>query len=478
MEVNLGFIERKEKTIMKKIIASVCCIAVALAISSEGWSATKKRRKHHKKAAATEPAPVPPSTPPVATPPPEPPKPEGWNEKLDDAWHKHALSFKSHDEKYSLNFRIALQTQFLYQTHSTEQRFSEVTFKIRRAKFFWFGNAFSKNLDYKFEINFAAGTLQDALEYAYVDYRFFNPLRVEVGQFKVPYNRQQINGSERQEFPERSLASDAFRFNAVDANTSTICTLPGGGTVTGSGITCGAGATQVTLPSNSLRAFQFDPGIMIHGDAAGKKFEYYAAVTNGSGNTRLNVNKAPLVTGRLVGNILGQYGYSESDVEYSEHPALTIGASGGFDDQDLTHTKFIQAGAETGFKYKGFALQAEYYYRNDRIGTFTDAAGKTQPNIKGFLPGHSNDHGYYAQAGYFVIPHHFEIAARASQLFLAGPFNNKGEFSAGFNYYILGHDLKIQTDYSFLRNSVDPSKFNGSSIQDDHRIRVQLQTWF
>jgi phosphate-selective porin OprO/OprP len=466
---------------MKKIISSLCCFAIVLAISNEGWSATKKKKYYHKKSTTTTQSTTTTVTP-APIPAPEPPK-EGWWDKFEVGWKK-GLQFKSKDEKFSMKFRIRIQPRFQWDTAGAVGKKDELTFTIRRFKLSWEGNAFTKNLDYKVQINLAAlSPIQDMVEYVYVDYRFYDPLRVEFGQYKVPYNRQQITSSGRQQFVDRSLASDEFRFSAVDLSTTTTCTFAGGGTITAPGLVCPAGGiigSSTTNNIEALRKFQFDPGLMIHGDAFGKKLEYYASVTNGSGPTRLNTNNVPLTTARLVGNILGQYGYSESDVEQSEHPAFFIGASGGYNNQNLTNNKFLQAGAETGFKYKGFSFQAEYFFRQNRIGQFTDATGKVQPNIKGMLPGHSDDHGYYAQAGYFVIPHHFEIAARASQSLLAGPNNNKAEYMAALNYFIFAHDLKLQGDYSFLPTQVDPtaSFAGGKHTINDHRIRLQLQAWF
>jgi hypothetical protein len=45
----------------------------------------------------------------------------------------------------------------------------------------------------------------------------------------------------------------------------------------------------------------------------------------------------------------------------------------------------------------------------------------------------------------------------------------------GMNYYFYGHNLKLQTDYSFLDNE----NFKGqSSARDAHRFRLQTQFLF
>jgi phosphate-selective porin OprO and OprP len=467
-QLSKGFINQERRSpVMKKIIASFCCFALLLAFGSDAWSATTKKRRHRKAApAAAQPA----VSQPEAAPAPAPPPPQGWWDKFETGWKK-GLYFKSKDEKFSMKFRIRMQNQFQFNTNDVANKDSDFTFRVRRFKLSWDGNAFTKNLRYEVAVNLASlSPIQDMIEYVYVDYRFFDPLQVRVGQFKVPYNRQQITSSGRQEFVDRSLASDDFRFAAIDNSTTVTCTIPGGATVTGSGLGCGGGAVATTNQVNTSRRFQFDPGIMIHGDPWGKKMEYYIAVTNGSGPTRLSVGNGLLYTGRVVWNVLGQYGYSESDVDYSEHPAFFVGASMGYNDQDFTNNKFIQAGGETGFKYKGFSMQGEYFFRNNRINSITGLSGVTL--------GNTDDHAYYAQAGYFVIPKHFEIAARASQEFLAGANNDKSEFMGALNYYIFGHDLKLQADYALLPTQVNPATHGGDDKFLEHRFRVQLQAWF
>ncbi|MBL7685340.1 MAG: hypothetical protein JNK65_04805 [Deltaproteobacteria bacterium] len=455
---------------MKKIVAGLCCASMLLAFSSEGFSATKKRKRVHHRAprgAVTKSAPTPIQNSTPVAPAAEAPKP-GWTDKFEATWKK-GLQFKTKDEKYSMKFRVRVQPQFQYQSRNADGKSKEDTFRIRRAKLSWEGNVFTKNLDYKLQLSVATSNFSDMLEDAYLDYRVVDPFRVQFGQFKIPYNRQQINSSGRLQLVDRSLASDEFRFSSIDRTNTTTCTLPGGATITGSGVTCtGAGVTSTTNTTDALRRFHFDTGLMLHGDFADKKVEYAVAITNGTGPNRLNLNKGLLYTGRVVWNALGKYGYSESDVENSEHPALMFGASSGFNTQDITNNKIFQAGAEAGFKYKGFSLQGEYFFRHNKIKELNGKPASLS----------TDDHGYYAQAGYFILPTHLEVAARASQVFLDGPNNNKSEYTGGLNYYFFGHDLKLQADYSYLRSQVDPTKFAGARNQNDHRVRLQLQAWF
>ncbi|HKP74114.1 MAG TPA: hypothetical protein VJT67_01165, partial [Longimicrobiaceae bacterium] len=48
------------------------------------------------------------------------------------------------------------------------------------------------------------------------------------------------------------------------------------------------------------------------------------------------------------------------------------------------------------------------------------------------------------------------------------------------NYYVHGHDLKLQADYGFLRSEVPDARAGGSRAAwlAERRLRVQLQLQF
>lgn len=445
----------------KRILAGLCSITLLISLSTTGWSATTKKKKSTApKAEQNTPVEPAPATAPVEAPPPV-----TWHEKFEAGWKK-GLYFQTKDKKYSLRFRGRIQPQLSYTNLSNKatNRTDSTTFRIRRAKVNWQGNVFSKNLDYNVQLSLAVSNLDELLEDAWLDYRFYNPLRIQLGQFKIPYIRQMINSSGRLQFVDRSIAAEDFRFSTWNTATTQNCTIAG---------------TQAVCPTSqpvatTLRRYHYDTGLMIHGDAWDNKFEYYAGVFNGTGFNRLNTNADLLYLGRVVWNPIGQYGYQESDLNYSEHPAITVGASGGYLKQNIANvnTKLTQAGLELGAKYRGFSLQSELFYRNNN-------------------PLHVNDYddlGYYAQAGY-VFKKNFEIAGRVSQEFLGGQGagsspttanapgarpNNKNEFTGAFSYYIFQHDLKVQADYSYLTTQQNAQ----IGALADHRFRLQMQAWF
>ena len=76
-----------------------------------------------------------------------------------------------------------------------------------------------------------------------------------------------------------------------------------------------------------------------------------------------------------------------------------------------------------GFKYRGFAFNAQYYLR--WLNNF---------RADGPLPLSSTfDHGFEASAGYFVVPKTFELYGRASAVF--GQFRDSSEYAVGFNWH-------------------------------------------
>jgi hypothetical protein len=78
------------------------------------------------------------------------------------------------------------------------------------------------------------------------------------------------------------------------------------------------------------------------------------------------------------------------------------------------------------------------------------------------------------------VPGKLELAGRISgvefdKLNAAGVFRKTTAYTGGLNYYIYGHNLKLQTDYSFLDNE----SFRGQArARDAHRFRFQAQFLF
>ena len=115
----------------------------------------------------------------------------------------------------------------------------------------------------------------------------------------------------------------------------------------------------------------------------------------------------------------------------------------------------IDTSAFAGFKYQGFSLQGQLFFR-ENVG---DSASELS---------HRDAWGCYAQTGYFFLPD-WEAALRFSQVSRTSV--SQREYGTALNYYLQGHHLKFQLDYTALE---DESENNPWS----HRVIGQMQLSF
>ena len=100
-------------------------------------------------------------------------------------------------------------------------------------------------------------------------------------------------------------------------------------------------------------------------------------------------------------------------------------------------------------RWMGFDLNFEYF-----LGFVSnDAWQSAAPGAPYVLPASSFDnHGYYVQAAYFIIPKKLQIAARYSAYEAnigSNTFSEATEIGVAVNYYIDGHADKVTLDVAF-----------------------------
>jgi len=119
-------------------------------------------------------------------------------------WSEDRFFLASADGNWLLVPHLLLQ--FRNNTNWTTDGDSiENGFEIRRAKFIFDGNAFTKQLFYHFQWETTNGTGNVFLQDAMVRYDLGNGLLVAGGQYKTPWNKEEITGDARQLAAERSL---------------------------------------------------------------------------------------------------------------------------------------------------------------------------------------------------------------------------------------------------------------------------------
>ncbi len=244
--------------------------------------------------------------------------------------------------------------------------------------------------------------------------------------------------------------------------------------------------------SNAEYAFLLQRAIGVQLTGQVGKLGYGGEVANSvpaldsSGQENLHGQMAYI--GNLHYDILESYGWQETDpsLEGATKPELTLWASGMYNpieyastiENELPGDKTFGATSSVLFRYRYLSFQGTGYYRR----TIQHEG----------LPGYDS-WGFGEQAGYYIVPATWEIDERVSGVWwgageipstggsetnwFSGPgdfsYHSLTEYSLGVNYYLYGHNAKIQAAYSYLA---------GQSFKDAgfgaNRLELQTQIMF
>jgi phosphate-selective porin OprO/OprP len=319
-------------------------------------------------------------------------------------------------------------------------------FRVRRFKLYFTGYAFDPKLTYRLQLAFEnVNTPKLLLDDAWLNYKFIDEISVQMGQSKTPYSREELYYDSVVEFTERASAVDAFK----------------------PGRDIGAGAL---------------------GSVSGGLFSYMAGVFNGAGQstTRTNDHVMPML--RLVVNPMGDLGQGEPDLTGRPSPVVSFGVDGftntlrKVDDVDfesgvpnyasptgwlgrnvglftIGEDVFVEsASADFQFKWMGLSAQGEYF------------VGRAEGDASGVI---LRARGWYAQAGYMVVPHKVDLAVRYSVVDAnrARAHDTNSVVTAASNWYIRRNHLKLGLDYSRTHRQ----RAAGEPANDQlFRLQVQL----
>ncbi|MGR3173435.1 MAG: hypothetical protein ACUZ8N_02395 [Candidatus Scalindua sp.] len=315
--------------------------------------------------------------------------------------YKKGFYFKTLDDKFKLNTLGRLQTRYNFRNNDDGEDTS--SYRINRMRLKLSGHAFTQNLRYSAQWELNTFTGRGQLKDIFVDYRLLPGLHLRGGQWKVPYNRQNVASDYKKQFIDESITNDAFSLDR-------------------------------------------DIGIMLHGELFNNYLEYYAGMFTGRGiNATENSNNKNMVIGRIAYRPFGKFNdYWETDAEYTESFKAAFGAAFAinngteifFSNELQTFSKdaqFMQFGLDSIMKFRGFSLQGEYHLRRlDRRGFNRDTAN-----------------GFFVQGGYFPVPKRLEIVARYAQFDpdVNVSENLEKEFALGTNWYFSkNHHHKLQAN--------------------------------
>ena len=392
----------------------------------------------------------------------------------------------SSDERFKLVTNGRIQFRWTHYNTRTENRYlnrgdrrgDRTGFDVQRLRFGFSGHVYDKDLTYRLEVTGDGGD-NIRLRYAWINYRLADEFQMLAGVFKIASTRAQMTSSSRLQLVDRSLADAVFQFDR--------------------GL-----------------------GVRFWGRLFDKRLEYFLDVVNSLNSTSnrtittdpAEMDNNPAIVFHTVWHALGDTPgadfKSPSDIEHHESPALDLGFHYAFNEDDgdsrtteipfrfprrprgvggfgLTTTNGLQLhqfGLEAAFKYMGFSATAEYFLR---VLDVRGAYGAPYAHLFQVTGEDSTvaQHGAYLDLGYFLpipgLERKLELVGRVGGISV----NTEGsegtwEYGGGLNYYIHGHNVKLQADV--VKISEVPITSNSHSlanVNDDALIfRVQLQTSF
>jgi len=297
--------------------------------------------------------------------------------------------------------------------------------------------------DFGFEYAQAGGAAM--MRDLYLEARPLSWLSIRAGKFKVPFSRQRQVNALRQTFVDRSLA------------------------------------TRVFAPDRDI-------GALVEGHFLDEKLLVQLAVSDGltASEQLRNDNQDLAYTLRIVGQPLGAMPLVEGDRARTRSPRFSVGAAAQYnlaptdlrpplDDIDhngvIDNVELVSFDAEVAFKWRGLAIEGEYFFRQERPGF-----GRPTRQY----------HGGYAQAS-MMLWRGLELGVRwtRAQVHAFRPIAiglqgntpaDTQEIGAVLSYYLWGERVKAQLEYDYrnetLPDPLDPHAPTG------HILMVQAQAGF
>ncbi|HUS33389.1 MAG TPA: hypothetical protein VMZ53_33030 [Kofleriaceae bacterium] len=433
------------------VLASLLIPSLALAQGSgDGTPASAddaaKPAEGEKPADAADPAAKTPDAEPAEPEPAPPPEPPKDDKPAVTAHYDKGLKFESDDKSYELKllFRNQVRFESLRPTEDGSQFINNIY--IARARFQAEGHVFGDADRYKMELGLGDIGSFSFLKDMFIEHKVAPaPVWLRVGQWKRPFNRQEMVSDFASEFNERSIENELAgggRSLGVALHNDYEKSAEGIEWVFGMFNTFSGGSDRPSIAANCTT------------DAMTGK-----VTCINSRPTTLLADFGPTIVARAGWNSARAKGYSEADLEGGPL-RYSIGAA-----YKLDLANFAKGKQPTLADNLSHGLEADW---NVKVNGLSISGGVVMMKLKSADP----QYGFVLQPGLMVVPKHMQVAARFA-IVTEGDRNNLEALGA-FNYFVHGHQLKIASDFGILkRTGEDPITM--TSDKPDIRIRVMGQ---
>ncbi len=365
------------------------------------------------------------------------------------------LRFMAVDSSMSMKFQLRMQSLFVAEQSLAPNSKLESEFLIRRYRLKFGGHIHNPNLLYKMELGISnrdigvnredgngSGASRIILD-AVLKYKFCKHWAIWVGQTKLPGNRERVVSSANLQFVDRSLVNSRFNIDR-------------------------------------------DVGIQLHGKYSLGNFIIKPKLSWAMGEGR-NITAGNFggwnYTGRVdflpMGEFTSKGDYFLADLKREEKLKIAFGATYNLNDRAVRQQgqlgRFVYDSTGVGYaentlsstqldmilKYRGFSTLIEY------------AITSAEKQIDGTSSNFNTGSGINVQSGY-VFKNNFEIAGRYTHVapddIAYSGIGETTEYTLCFSKYIVGHNLKIQTDFALIDRA--------SASDPEARFRFQTEMQF
>ncbi|MEX1238356.1 MAG: porin [Cyclobacteriaceae bacterium] len=333
------------------------------------------------------------------------------------------------DSSFSMKFGVRMQSLYDGQLNLTTNEYEDA-FQVRRFRLKFDGFVYDPKLQYKIELAISnsditsgaipeSGNVSNIVLDAYVAWNFYKNWSLIFGQKKLPGNRERVISSQNLQFVDRSNLNSKFNIDR-------------------------------------------DAGVQLV--YCSDKVNLIGALTMGEGRNMIIEN-----IGGYDYTLRGEYlpfgeftnggDYFGSDLGREPTPKLSLALTYDFNDRASrkgaqlgeffpTTTDLSSIFVDAHFKYRGFSSMIEYANKKAPDGPLVyDIDG-------GVLDAFYTGEGFNWQAGY-LFKNNLEVAGRYTHVtpeVITGR-NPNSQYTLGVSRYFVGHNLKIQTDVSFIEET-------------------------